>query len=319
MIKSQKEKVSIVIPVYNRRELVVRCLDSVLAQTWRPLRVIVADNNSTDGTPDAVREWARSRGVGAMNDFSLLVVHEQRPGASAARNRGLREVSSRFVIFFDSDDEMLPTLVEEAMAAAGDAQLVFWRAARILPDGKECLLPYHTDDLLKRHLYNSMLSTQTYMVSTDLVRGVGGWAEDAAVWNDWELGVRLALARPRVAFIPGMLVRIYPQADSITGRRFADKRGQWERTLDMVEATAANLDEPMQSRILDMVDYRRAILLAQYRREGFKEMALSEWRRLFIADHVRSLRLSRPALLWLHILMLYTAAGGRGAYYLWRR
>jgi len=331
-----RERVTVVVPVYNRRGLVGRCLDSIYAQTWRPLRVIVVDNNSTDGSADAVREWAANHDVATEDvdsnvgnhDFSILLLEEKKPGASAARNRGLTEVTSEHVIFFDSDDEMLPTLVEDAVKAIGDSDLVYWKGEMINLDGGRSLKPFHTGNLLRRQMYNSMLATQLYMVRTEFVKEIGGWEDRAAVWNDWELGIRIALHTDRVVALPKVLVRIYAQEGSITGRRFRDRVGDWENTLDIVEQKCCDFlgrngcdgmerkcsdSRELRSSCLDMVDYRRAILAAHYRREGERGAA----RALLVRALARS---GRPA--WrrwlLRLLYAYTAAGGRAAYYLWR-
>lgn len=305
----EREEVSIVIPVYNRESLVRRTLDSVAAQTWRPLRVIVVDNNSTDGTVSVVREWKASREQDA--ELRIDILEERTPGASAARNRGLAEVSSRYVLFFDSDDEMMPRLVEKAAEAAANADLVYWKAELLGLDGNRTLKPFHTGDLVKRQFYNSMLATQVYMVRTDFIRDIGGWNERAAVWNDWELGVRIALASPVTVAIPEILVRINAQEDSITGRRFIDRRGEWERTLDLVEAVADG--QRRSSQLRDMLTYRRVILAAQYRKEGDRDGARE------LLDKA----IGRPGLriadrILLRLIYAYTAAGGRGAYYMWR-
>lgn len=314
-----RERVTVVIPVYNRRELVTRCLDSVYAQTWRPLRVIVVDNNSTDGTADVVREWGEDHGVKleavglgvGCQDFSMLLLEEKKPGASAARNRGLREVGSDHVVFFDSDDEMMPTLVEDAVKTIGDNDLVYWKGELIGLDGRRTDNPFHEGNLLKRQVYNAMLATQRYMVRTEFVKEIGGWEERAAVWNDWELGIRMALRTDKVVALPKMLVRIYAQEKSITGKRFSDRVGDWEETLDIVERKCVDTD--LSAICLDMIDYRRAILAAHYRREGECGAAKS----------LLAVALSRPGRpAWrrwlLRLLYAYTAAGGRGAYYLWR-
>lgn len=314
-----RERVTVVVPVYNRRGLVARCLDSVYAQTWRPLRVIVVDNNSTDGTADGVREWIANHDVATegvdsdagCHDFSLLLLEEKKPGASVARNRGLREVASDHVIFFDSDDEMMPTLVEDAVNAIGDNDLVYWKGELIGLDGGRTQKPFHTGNLLRRQMYNAMLATQLYMVRTEFVKKIGGWEERAAVWNDWELGIRIALHTDRVVALPKMLVRIYAQEASITGRRFRDRIGDWENTLDIVERKCDG--GGLSDACLDMVDYRRAILAAHYRREGERGEARSLLARALA-------RPGRPT--WrrwlLRMLYAYTAAGGRAAYYLWR-
>ena len=77
--------VTIVIPVYNRAHTIARTLRSIDAQTLRPARVILVDNNSSDSSVDAMRAWADGK------DYVTLL-SQPRPGACAARNRGLDHV-----------------------------------------------------------------------------------------------------------------------------------------------------------------------------------------------------------------------------------
>ena len=305
----EREEISIVIPVRDRESLICRTLDSVAAQTWRPLHLIVVDNNSSDGSERKVSEWAAVRRN--VPGLRVTQLRETRPGASAARNRGLEAVTGRYVIFFDSDDEMMPSLVERAMAHAAGADIVYWKAELVGLDGRRSQKPFHTDGLLRRQFYNSMLATQVYMARTDFIRSIGGWEERAAVWNDWELGVRIALASPRSVAVPEVLVRIHAQADSITGRRFRDRRGEWEKTIDMVGSRITG--HPQQHLMESMLDYRRVILAAHYRREGDRAGARS-----LLAEALRRKGLSLRERIMLRLIYRYTAAGGRGAYYFWK-
>ena len=93
---------SIVVPVYNRATAIVRCLDSIAMQRGvEAFSVIVVDNNSTDGSAAAVSAWHD-----AHSEIDLMQVTETRQGAAAARNKGLNMVTTPYVMFFDSDDEM---------------------------------------------------------------------------------------------------------------------------------------------------------------------------------------------------------------------
>lgn len=305
----EREEVSIVIPVYNRADIVCRTLDSVAAQTWRPLHLIVVDNNSTDGSTGVVSRWIAAH----ERDEALRVtfLSESKPGASAARNRGLREVDGEHVIFFDSDDEMMPPLVEKAVNSIGSADLVYWKAELVGLDGARTMKPFHEDDLVRRQFYNSMLATQIYMVRTDFIRKIGGWEEDAPVWNDWELGVRIALASPSAVALPELLVRINAQRNSITGSNFGDRAGDWENTLDIVEKNISGSDP--DGILTDMLDYRRVILAAHYRRE----------KKAQLGHRLLESAIGRPGRSWfrrklLEFIYIYTVAGGRGAYYMWR-
>lgn len=313
--------VSIVIPVYNRDKLICRCLDSVWAQTYRPLHVFVVDNNSSDGTPEAVRRWCRDHGVcDNEGEFRLHLLSELKAGASAARNRGLSEVDTEHVLFFDSDDEMLPTLVSDARHVIGEKDLVYWQAELVGLDGRVKRKPYHVDDLVRRQFYNSMLATQVYMARTAFIREIGGWEERALVWNDWELGVRIALAAPRCVALPKVLVRIYAQEKSITGSMFSRRVGDWEATLAIVSdkierrATDGGKGNVDIARLRSMISYRQMILAAQYRREGATKEARELMSRAIAGPTMPS---GRRFLL--RLLYRYTFLGGRGAYYLWTR
>lgn len=91
---------SIVIPAYNRAKLVGRAIDSCLGQDLRDFEVVVVDDGSTDGTPEAVRRYADPR--------VRLVTHKVNRGVCPARNTGVDASRGEWIVFLDSDDELLP-------------------------------------------------------------------------------------------------------------------------------------------------------------------------------------------------------------------
>ncbi|MDE6459177.1 MAG: glycosyltransferase family 2 protein, partial [Muribaculum sp.] len=102
--------ISIVVPVFNRGTVVTATLDSIAAQTERPLALIIVDNNSTDNSLDVVTEWAK---LHDSPDFAVTILSEPIPGAAAARNKGFESVTTPYVMFFDSDDLMSPNHVKD--------------------------------------------------------------------------------------------------------------------------------------------------------------------------------------------------------------
>ena len=90
--------VSVILPVYNRAASVARAIDSVLAQTYEPLELIVVDDGSTDRTRDVVRQFAPG----------VTLVEQEHAGAYAARNRGIAHARGELIAFIDSDDAWLP-------------------------------------------------------------------------------------------------------------------------------------------------------------------------------------------------------------------
>ncbi len=89
-----KPFVSCIVPVFNGERYLAEALDSILAQTWRPLEVIVVDDGSTDGTAHI------AAGYGAEVSY----IHQANAGPAAARNRGLDAARGEFIAFLDADD-----------------------------------------------------------------------------------------------------------------------------------------------------------------------------------------------------------------------
>lgn len=331
MKAEKEEEITIVVPVYNRASLIGRTLDSIYAQRHRPLRVIVVDNDSSDDSVATIRQWAESKFLSSrqqanppaeyedIQGFSLEIMHESRRGAAIARNRGLSAVTTEWVLFFDSDDEMHPDLVGAALSKSEDADVVYWKAERILLNGTHYQMPFTTTRMAEQHLYRSLFSTQTYMIRTSIIRALGGWDESTKVWDDWELGWRILLAAPRYVSLPRLLVTIHAQADSLTGTGYLHRRGDWEHAISLMRnetekyhhrnllPTYINYQKAMA-----MLDYRSAMLGAYYRREGEKEKGEALLEATLAQSSLSSWRKAQ-----LRLLYHYTALGGRGAYRLW--
>lgn len=265
---------TVVIPAWNRRSTLQRTLDSVAAQTLRPLQVVLVDNASTDTTHTIMEQWREA--VNAP-DFKVSVVDEPRRGASDARNRGLACVDTPYVMFFDSDDEMLPTHCAEMLQAALDnpeADITGRPVTLSLLDGSVRQGRFTTSHPMFNHLFHGILSTQRYIARTDFIRRAGAWNIKSLSWDDWELGVRLLLAKPTIATAEGRpTVIVHSQPQSITGTCFSHSPAKWEDTLSIIRD---NIISAGRSDLLPWVDSRYMILAAKYHREG----AYSESRRL---------------------------------------
>jgi hypothetical protein len=95
--------VSIIIPTYNRKELLAEAVQSCFDQTWRDLEIIIVDDGSADGTDAFVRE----RLGDTWTDGRVRYYKQKNAGAAAARNYGLKLAASNYVQFLDSDDILL--------------------------------------------------------------------------------------------------------------------------------------------------------------------------------------------------------------------
>lgn len=111
---SRNDVVSVVIPMYNAEEFIADTVNSVLAQTWRPLDVVIVDDGSTDLSCRRVPAGLREDGV------SVQVLSQENRGVSAARNVGAEQSRGRFIAFLDADDLWEPTKVEAQMRALSE-------------------------------------------------------------------------------------------------------------------------------------------------------------------------------------------------------
>ena len=106
--------VSIIVPVYNARRYLHRCVASILEQSLQDLQLILVDDGSADGSGTLCDEFA-------AKDSRVTVLHQKNAGVSAARNAGLAVAKGEFVGFVDADDAITPDAYEQAVNAIGAA------------------------------------------------------------------------------------------------------------------------------------------------------------------------------------------------------
>lgn len=261
-----KSNIDIVIPVYNRASLLPRTLESIERQTMRPDSVVLVDNNSTDSSLEVMTAWQRKM---TELGWSVTVVSEAVPGASAARNRGLDCVTAEYVMFFDSDDVMLPSHVEDfarALAARPDADIAGRGVVQKMLGGKERRGIFTTVAPEFCNVFTGLMATLRYVARRSLIERAGRWDVTVMGWDDIELGMRLLALKPVVIKVAGPeSVVVFSQEDSITGTSFSNNPGKWERSVAMMRNTALRHG---RRDLLTWTEAKAMILAADYAREG---------------------------------------------------
>lgn len=125
------EKVTLIVPVYNVKPYLKKCVDSIMAQTYKELDILLIDDGSTDGSSEICDELKE-------RDERIQVFHRQNGGLSSARNVGLDKVMSYYVMFVDSDDCIEPELVERCVKRieADGSDMVIFGYNKVNEDGK---------------------------------------------------------------------------------------------------------------------------------------------------------------------------------------
>lgn len=109
--KSDDIKVSIVIPVYKTDQYLRQCVDSLIAQTYKNLEIILVDDGSPDDCPELCDEYA-------MADSRIKVIHKNNSGISSSRKTGIEASTGDYITVVDSDDWIEPDMVEESINMA---------------------------------------------------------------------------------------------------------------------------------------------------------------------------------------------------------
>lgn len=160
--------VSVVVPTRNRADLLLRALNSLRSQSFSNFEVLVVDDGGTDETEAVVQ------GLGDSRFFYFRKDHE---GAAQARNFGLANTSGEFVAFLDSDDEVLPTWIEDLIQPTERYDLSISMCTYLSKDIKTGLIQ-RSENIVEgeglQHLDN--LLAGIFLVRTDIAKAVGGYS-----------------------------------------------------------------------------------------------------------------------------------------------
>ena len=229
--------ISVIIPVYNRREVVGRAIRSVLAQTWTEREVIVVDDGSDDGSGEV---------IGAVFGSAVrLLVQPRNRGVSAARNRAMEAARGEWLAFLDSDDEWLPTKLEKQMEALQATRLAvchteeIWirRGVRVNPR------KHHRKtggDIFLQALPRCIMSPSSILLHRDVLERVGPFDETLPVCEDYDLFLRMAW-RYRVAFLEEPLLVKYGGHEDQLSRAYPAMDRFRVRALDKLLQSAEDL------------------------------------------------------------------------------
>jgi glycosyltransferase involved in cell wall biosynthesis len=194
------EMVSTIIPVYNRPELLLEAVNSVLNQSYRPIEIIIVDDGSTDNTPDNALRMAKSHS-------EVRYVRRINGGPGCARESGREVVRGEFVQHLDSDDILMPQKFEIQVAALRQNRKcgIAYGKTRFYQHGeKQTDIPWKRTGECIPTLFPSMLMYRWWGTSTPLYRRslldrAGSWSE---LWSeeDWEYDCRIAKQGVKLVF-----------------------------------------------------------------------------------------------------------------------
>ncbi len=297
--------VSVIIPVYNRESYISETLLTVKNQTFRPLELIIVDNCSKDSTLDICRDFAVKE---SCDGFSVKVVQEKRPGASACRNTGARAATGEWLSFFDSDDLMSADFIADAMKSVSVETQLVAGATNMEISGKLRRRVFRYSNKVEEQILTGELSTQSFIIRADFFGLTGGWNENLLRWNDWELGVRILLMRPVVAWLRDKSYHVVrAHSDSITGNSFS---ASFDALMKACRAVEQDLQHSaaVSRAAAKALAYRVYMLAGIFSRERTPHSAVQA------KEYADSLAFNGVCRWTGQMLMRYVARGGRGAW-----
>jgi len=254
--------VSVIIPTYNRRDLLREAIDSVLSQTFKDFELIVVDDGSVDGTGRMLRRYG---------DRLTYVVQENR-GVSVARNRGIDLAGGGYITFLDSDDLWMPTKLETQMRLFQDQ-----RGARVCYTDEVWIRNGKRVNQKKRHakyagwiyvhcLPLCIISPSSVCLRREVLDTVGLFDPKMFVCEDYDLWLRVT-ARYPVHFIPEQLiVKRGGHADQLSTRSWGNDRFRVRALVKILEN--GTLDERLRMMTVDELRRKCDVLMTGYRKRG---------------------------------------------------
>ena len=216
MEKKQMPQVSVIVPVYNTAAYLPRCVESILAQTFRDFELFLVDDGSTDESP-------RICDVYGEKDSRIRVIHQKNQGQSVARNNAIAVMEGQWVMFCDSDDWIHPRTLEWLHQTAAECGVKISIAGYEETSGEdpevtqEQLVPeiWTPKDFYMRHFVNATIPVMKLIhreALGDLRFPVGKYIDDEYIIY------RILFTQERLAVLKAPLYAYFINPVSLTKR-----------------------------------------------------------------------------------------------------
>ncbi len=192
-VSAYEQKVSVVIPVYNRSQTIARAVDSVLTQTYAPDEVIVVDDGSTDRTLSVLKRYGSS---------IKLVSLSGNAGPAKARNEGIRYARNEWIAFLDSDDEWEPDKLKkdvEYLRRYPFYEIMQSEEKWIRNGARVNKCKHHAKTagwIFDQSLERCMISPSAVLVKKGLLEKYGMFDETLPVCEDYDLWLKVSRHHP---------------------------------------------------------------------------------------------------------------------------
>ena len=258
MDQSAEILVSVIMAVHNREASVARAINSVLAQTYRNLELIVVDDGSTDRTPEVIERFGPP----------VKMITQMHAGVYVARNRALRYARGELIAFIDSDDAWMPDklALQVPLMRRPDVGLVFGDAIHVTApeDGAPHtgltsfrVAPPKRGRAVDHFASCNFVPTCTVLVRRSCLEEIGGFSEANKVSADYVAWFRIAL-RHDLDFVERPLIEYTVHADGLS----FDLGRSLKARIDLFSAELAQATDPATRQLLRRLLFNLSLSLA---------------------------------------------------------
>lgn len=189
-----KYKVSVIIPTYNRADLLPMTVESVFAQTYKNYEIIIVDDGSTDNTKEIVEPY--------LSKSNIRYFYQENRKQASARNNGIRNSEGEYIAFLDSDDLWHPEKLDlqvKVLEEHPEVGLVYSNQSLLQEDSSKDEVRYPPGVLKSGNIFKDLLirkfycSTSGLLVRKSVLDDVGFFDESLRnALEDWELSLRIS-------------------------------------------------------------------------------------------------------------------------------
>ena len=208
--------ISIVIPTYNRCELLKRAINSVLDQTINVREIIIVDNGSTDNTYEIISSLFPE----------ITYIYEERKGVSIARNVGIKNCNSTWIAFLDSDDAWEPQKLEKQLFFSNNNnkkyRLIHTNEIWYKNNKFQNQLKKHEKsggDIFQKSLQLCCISPSSAFIKKEVFDDYGFFDESLEVCEDYDMWIRIT-SKEEVGFLDNPLVVKYGGHDDQLSKKY---------------------------------------------------------------------------------------------------
>lgn len=214
--------ISIIIPTYNRAELLENSVLSAIRQTYKETEILIVDDGSTDNTQDVVKKIQTKFPQKTIR----YIKQEQNQGPAVARNTGITESLGEYIAFLDSDDAWMEDKLSKQMkaleASREDTAMVYCEYIYHDIHGEEGISPSRelkpeikSGNMLLSLLVIPMIGTPTMLIKKKCLLDVGMFDVTLRSLEDYELSLRIA-KRYKIVFLAEPLMHVYARRESVS-------------------------------------------------------------------------------------------------------